>query len=217
MAEQCAYERAADNLAAVVKERGFADDAPMRLVDCRMHGGRPPRDAIYIGRKMPGLKGSPLRNPYVAKSRARRGDHQWALILPDAEILERYKRHLTRRVVDCAEVFEALRGLPPGATLACWCVEREAARVGVGGNEVEICCHGDVVFTLWRALHELDWELPWVTRGPAAIGGEWVEDARELTPQAAVDRTWARVYELAFGEPMRWGTREHAWKPRREA
>lgn len=194
------YERAREELV-----RAHASARPdrdgMQLIDCHSCGGRPPRGAVYIGRATPALPRSPLANPYMAKSTAKRNKAaaQWCVVVDDDRVLEFYRRHLTYEVVREQEEpipggrFEALRQLAEGATLACWCCTRPAVRLEPGPPRSERLCHGDVVYTVWLALERLGWSVP--TRP-----GKTRHEAR--------DRTWAAFYERAFGEPMRWGARE---------
>jgi hypothetical protein len=187
----------------------------VKLVDCHEHGNRPPPGSIYIGRRMPGIEASPLANPYVPKSTAPK-PCLWAVTVPDRSVLERYRRRLTQSVVEGAyreqhggPAFVELHRLTSRATLACWCASREAALVGPASPHVEKPCHGDIVATLWRTLEDRGWDMPWVIWDQPVIRGVEVR-GRALLPFEVVDRTRAKLYELAFGEPLTWGSRVSA-------
>jgi hypothetical protein len=165
----------------------------MRLVDCHATAGKLPRGAIYIGRPMPGLDGSPLANPYIAASCAPKPCTH-AVVVPDDAMVERYKRHLTQHVVKGFGELAALRKLQRGSTLACWCVDRDAGLVGSNRPEAETPCHGDVIFTVWTALEQMRWRV------------EIVSFTADLD---RANKAWSDLYQRAFGEPMRWrGSRE---------
>jgi hypothetical protein len=169
----------------------------MDLVDCREHRGRPPHGAVYIGRAMGKLEASPLANPYAPKSAAK---SKWVVPVPDDQVLEYFKRRFLQRIVESVYTqgtgpeFEALQLLGPGSKLACWCTSRPAIPLGPGAPQVAVPCHGDVIFTVWRALVRLGWDVPFVIRGLRY-------------PFQIFERSRAALYEECFGEPIRWGTR----------
>lgn len=166
----------------------------MRIVDLHYCvRKRPPAGAMHIGRATKGLRASVLANPYIPESIAPK-PCKHAVALPDDRVLERYGRHLTMNVVkEGFHELGALRELRSSSVLACWCVEREAVLVGRGRKPPEKPCHGDVVYTVWAALERRGWQL------------QLVDFQRDLDRANAA---WSELYEQAFGEPMRWGSRE---------
>ena len=158
----------------------------MQLIDCRGRA-RPSEGAVYIGRKMPRLRCSPLRNPF--KLRGDTGDGIALAGKPEA-ILERYRRHLTWRLTHgYPEPAKTLRALEADSTLACWCVERPARAVLGEVMPAEDHCHGDVVFTVWRGLVELGWD--WATADPQH-------------ERRAFSAAHAQLYEACFEHPLVW-------------
>jgi Domain of unknown function (DUF4326) len=84
-----------------------------------MFHGKVPAGAKYIGRQMPGLKGSPYANPFSVRKYGRTGalERFRAWVLTQAELIEQARRDLA------------------GCDLACWC-----------GPDAE--CHGDYWITI---------------------------------------------------------------------
>jgi hypothetical protein len=163
----------------------------VKLIDCRGYPRQhAPAHATYIGRGTRGNLRSPLANPYVPESA---GPNFHAVAVPDHKVLEYCRRHLTRNVVQGFPELRALKQLTLGSTLACWCADREAGLVGGGRPEAAIPCHGDVVFTVWCALRRRLWR---------------VEVFDFIADPIGANKAWRELYEDAFGEPMRWGTRE---------
>lgn len=151
----------------------------MKIVDCAWHAKRAPLGSVYIGRGMPGMRGSRLGNPFVAGE--------------VSNPIEKYRRRLVRQVIQRGFLERiALEQLRVDSTLACWCVERPASLVRAGHPIPEPLCHGDVVFTVWSTCAE-DW-----ARVPVV---DFIEDF------AGANAAWSAFYERCYGQPMVWGAK----------
>lgn len=180
----------------------------MRIVNCRYAGGKPPRGSVYIGRAMGGacpLEASPLANPYIPRSRATK-KCMHGVVVDDGVVLDRYARRLTSDLVQGFPALGVLRLLREYSRLACWCDERPAVLFGQDEQPPLVPCHGDVIWTVWLALERLGWSIEATDRRDRVITWdvERVVDSRDYDAYHAV---WYRLYEEAFGEPMRWAQR----------
>lgn len=161
----------------------------MKLLNCARAGGRRPSGSIYIGRARGRQRRTPLANPFIGETRAKGRRHE-AIVVPDDSVLERYRRHLTAEIIKGYAPRAALLELSEHAILSCWCVERDAVLVGHGRPIPDKPCHGDVIFTVWRALKRRERTLPILS---------FLDDYDGAT------RAWSELYEEAFAERMTWG------------
>lgn len=180
----------------------------MMLTNCRYHvRGRLPGGCFYIGRQMGGrnpMRASPLANPYAPRSR---GVNKNAVVVDDELVLEYFARHLTGQVVRGGAELLALGRLREHTTLACWCCDRRAVLVGPRRKVPETPCHGDVVFSVWSALDRLGWAVEAVDNRERTITWDVERTISPLEDLDAYNAIRRRVYEEAFGAPLRWGRR----------
>jgi hypothetical protein len=117
----------------------------VRIIDLHNFKGPTRREAltsaIYVGRSMPGIPGSPLANPFKVQQFGN-------LAIP------RYQGWLAEKVADDdPSVMNALREISSrmygaGAVLACWCIEVGEAEV----FETPYRCHAQVIAEFVRNL-----------------------------------------------------------------